>query len=106
MSTTILIFIIVILVISNLYTLTMVGRRDDSSRRKEMRKTEEKEKWVQGIVTALWEELAAGNKPGSALPPMAPANGDWQEEVVNIKKTLDAVEERIRHIRESLNALD
>jgi hypothetical protein len=102
-STTILIFIIVILVMSNLYTLTMVGRREDSSRRKEMRKTEEREQWVQGIVTALWEELAAGNKPGAAPPP---TGGNWQQEVANINKTLDAVEERIRLIRKSLNALD
>jgi hypothetical protein len=104
-STTILIFVIVILVMSNLYTLTMVGRREDSTRRKEMRKTEEREQWVQGIVTALWEELAAGNKPGAALPPTASAGGNWQQEVANINKTLDAVEERIRFIRESLNAL-
>jgi len=61
---------------------------------------------VQGIVTALWEELAAGNKPGSALPPTPPVSGDLRQEVANINKTLDAVEERIRHIRESLNALD
>lgn len=102
-STTILIFVIVILVISNLYTLTMVGRRDDVSRRKEIHKTEVREQWVQGIVTALWEELAAGNMPGASLPP---ASGNWQQEVATINKTLDAVEERIRLLRESLNTLD
>ena len=105
-STTILIFIIVILVFSNLWTLTMVGRREDVGRRKEMRKTQEKEKWVEGIVTALWDELAAG-KPGSFLPPStSPISGNWQEEVANITKTLDAVEDRIRLIKDTLNALD
>jgi hypothetical protein len=105
-STTILIFLIVILVISNIWTLTMVGRREDVGRRKEMRKTQEKEKWVEGIVTALWEELAAG-KPGSLLPPStSPVSGNWQEEVAKINQTLDAVEDRIRLIRDTLNALD
>jgi hypothetical protein len=105
-STTILIFLIVILVISNVWTLTMVGRREDLGRRKEMRKTQEKEKWVEGIVTALWEELAAG-KPGSLLPPStSPVSGNWQEEVAKINQTLDAVEDRIRLIRDTLNALD
>lgn len=105
-STTILIFVIVILVFSNLWTLTMVGRREDVGRRKEMRKTEEKEKWVEGIVTALWEELAAGKKPGSLMAPPSSPVGNWQEEFANISKTLDAVEDRIRLIRETLNGLD
>jgi hypothetical protein len=100
-----LIFIIVILVFSNLWTLTMVGRREDVGRRKEMRKTEEKEKWVEGIVTALWDELASG-KPGLIVPPPSSPLVGWQEEYANINKTLDAVEDRIRLIRETLNALD
>lgn len=106
-STTILIFVIVVLVFSNLWTLTKLGRREDVGRRKEMQKTVEKEKWVQGIVTALWDELAAG-KGIAALPAMtAPVAGDnWREEFANINKTLDAVEDRIRRIRETLNALD
>lgn len=105
-STTILIFIIVILVFSNLWTLTMVGRREDVGRRKEMRKTQEKEKWVEGIVTALWDELAAGKPDSPFHPPTSPVSGNWQEEFANINKTLDAVEDRIRLIRETLNALD
>lgn len=105
-STTILIFVIVILVFSNLYTLTMVGRREDIGRRKEMQKTQEKEKWVEGIVTALWEELAAGKSDLPLPPATSPVRGNWREEFANINKTLDAVEDRIRLIRETLNALD
>lgn len=94
-STTILIFIIVILVLSNLYTLTMVGRRGDKVLRKEQMKLEEREVWVQGIVTGLWEELATGAaRPVAPLPPVVapPAGDSWQQELANINKTLDSVE--------------
>jgi len=67
-STTILWFVIVILVLSNLWTLMRMGAsRDEASRRFEARRVEEREKWVQSIVTALWEELASGKKEGSVL---------------------------------------
>ncbi|TFY73071.1 hypothetical protein EWM64_g10941, partial [Hericium alpestre] len=62
-SSTILYFIITFLVISNIWTLMIVGRREDIGRRKEIRKMEEREKWVEGIVTTLWDELAAGKLP-------------------------------------------
>jgi hypothetical protein len=43
--------------------------RDEASQRLESRKVEEREKWVQSIVTAtpLWEELASWNKDGHVL---------------------------------------
>ena len=64
-STTILWFVIVILVLSNVWTLMRMGAsRHEASRKLEIRKVEEREKWVQSIVTALWEELATGNKDG------------------------------------------
>jgi hypothetical protein len=69
-TSTILYFVIALLVLSNLWTLLLVGQREESGRRKEMRKVEEREKWVQGIVTALWEELAAGRQPGALPPPV------------------------------------
>ena len=102
-STTILIFMIVILVLSNLYTLTMVTSRGNKVHRKEQMKLEEREAWVQGIVTGLWEELAAGN--ARPVPPFSP-NDNWQQELANINKTLDSVEERLRLIRKDLNALN
>jgi len=98
-----------------------------------MRRTEEREKWVQGIVTALWEELAAGRQPGSvagagagALPPPSsspplqqkqqqqqqPVSAgvrlpeSWREEVAELTGALNAVEERVQLIRRSLADLD
>ncbi|KDQ30012.1 hypothetical protein PLEOSDRAFT_154728 [Pleurotus ostreatus PC15] len=67
-STTILIFIIVGLVLSNLWTLTMMGKKEDEGRVKEAKRTLEREKWVQGVVTALWEELAAAKGPVGCHP--------------------------------------
>ncbi|KAJ3508624.1 hypothetical protein NLJ89_g5653 [Agrocybe chaxingu] len=67
-STTILWFLIVILVISNLWTLMRMGSgREAASRKLEARKVEDREKWVQSIVTALWDELAAGKKEATIL---------------------------------------
>lgn len=64
-STTILYFVIVILVLSNLYTLIRMGKKEEVGRRKEMMKAEEREKWVQSVVVTLWDELAAGRmEPG------------------------------------------
>ncbi|KIJ66525.1 hypothetical protein HYDPIDRAFT_86731 [Hydnomerulius pinastri MD-312] len=107
-STTILWFIIVLLVFSNIWTLLIVGNREEAGRRKEARRTEEREKWVQGVVTGLWEEMAAGRARTGAptLPVSSEPIGDWQTEVASIGKTLDAVEERVRAIRESLNGLN
>lgn len=151
-STTILWFVIVILVLSNLWTLIRMGAsRDEVSRRLESRKVEEREKWVQSIVTALWDELASGKKEANvfadpvlqpqrervsmyptttsiigdqdaqqvtmmsvAVPvetsPLAPpvvrsTSGElkgWEEEIQHLHKTLDAVEEKVKVIRERL----
>ena len=67
-STTILWFLIVILVLSNLWTLIRMGsNKAEAARKLEARKTEEREKWVQSIVTALWEEMAVGGKGGTPV---------------------------------------
>ena len=122
-TSTILYFAIALLVLSNLWTLVLVGQREESGRRKEMRRTEEREKWVQGIVTALWEELAAGRQPGASSLPGAPPPSlpqqqqqavpvsvqlpeSWKEEVADIMGALNAVEERVQLIRRSLADLD
>ena len=112
-STTILWFVIVFLVISNLWTLFLMGNREEVGRRKEMRKIEEREKWVQGIVTALWDELlttreamGAGTGAGVLSPLPRSTSGDVKEEIGMITTQLDIIEQRISDIRESLKQLD
>jgi hypothetical protein len=127
-SMTILYFVIVILVFSNLWTLMLVGQREEAGRRKEAKRIDEREKWVQDVVTGLWEEMAVGRARGGVGPsgvfgvggglvgsgggasggsvPSGHAVGDWRSEVDAITTTLNAVEERVRLLRESLNALN
>lgn len=121
-TSTILYFAITLLVLSNLWTLVLVGKREEAGRRKEVRRTEEREKWVQGIVTALWEELAAGRQPGALPPPSSPLPQQqqqqqsvpmnvhlpesWRKEVAELTDALNAVEERAQLIRRSLADLD
>ncbi|KAF9038283.1 GRAM-domain-containing protein [Hymenopellis radicata] len=66
-STTILYFIIVFLVISNIYTLIRMGKKEELGRRKALKTTDDNEKWIHGVVTALWDELAAGKGVPGAL---------------------------------------
>jgi len=127
-STTILWFLIVILVLSNLWTLIRMGsNKAEAARKLEARKTEEREKWVQSIVTALWEEMAVGGKgPGVLLQPTqqaltsaplpepaAPSSiatreqvplstQGLKEEVKQLQETLKTLEERAQAIRHSL----
>jgi len=110
-STTILWFVIVILVFSNLWTLMMVGRREEVGRRKEMKKIEEREKWVHSIVSALWDERMARNPLIEPIVPSAPlnhlpSNSDPNAEMGELSRMLDYVENRVRSIRHSLEDLD
>jgi hypothetical protein len=106
-STTILWFVIVVLVFSNLWTFFMVGRREDVGRRKEMIRIDEQKKWVQSIVAALWEERAIGGglEHGYGLPPVR-ASDDWRGEIQEINRALDLAEERLKRIHKSLQELD
>jgi hypothetical protein len=107
-STTILYFVIVLLVLSNLWTLMRMGTREEAGRRKEMRRMEEREQWVQGVVKGLWEEMNAG-KMGYPVGTLGPGNtggGDLRDEIAGIQKTLDLVEARVQSIRETLALLD
>lgn len=120
---TILYFVIVILVFSNLWTLMLVGQREEAGRRKEAKRSEEREKWAQDVVTGLWEEMAIGRaRGGIGSSGIFGAGGgavgggggsvhlghvgDWRSEVDAITTTLNAVEERVRLLRESLDALN
>ncbi|KAI6133718.1 GRAM-domain-containing protein [Pisolithus croceorrhizus] len=105
-STTILWFVIVALVFSNLWTLSLVGKREEAGRRKEAKKARERERWVQEVVHSIWEEMST-RPSGSFMPALQLGHPtDWKAEIADLRQALDAVEERVRVIRESLDALD
>lgn len=119
-STTILIFLIIILILSNLWTLTRVGSssKELKDRRTMLRRPEEGEQWVHGVVTALWDELTSKQEAQAAYRPPSdriqtslrsavevPADHDWRQEVDHLMQTLGSVEERIRLIRDNLARL-
>jgi hypothetical protein len=105
-STGLLYAVIVLLVISNIWTLMMMGRREETGRRKEMKRTEEREKWVQGVVNALWDELTATKAAAGGLPAIRSSSGDIKEEVAELNNVLDRVEERVQSLKRSLQELD
>ena len=125
-TSTVLYAAIAVLVISNLWTLTLVGKAPEQRKDPQARQSEEREKWVHGIVTALWHELEAGRQPGAAAPSPTAASDSpqkpqqqpvvppaavqlpeyWHEEVAQLRLALDTVEERVRAVRQSLAELD
>src|ERR1700722_10054358 len=124
-STTVLYFVIVLLVISNAWTLLRMGRREEVGRRKQwrqMKMLDEREKWVHDVVKGLWEEMAGkvpppptelpipfSTQPVTLLPGRSepvPVDVGLREEISGMQQTLDVVEERVRCIRESLASLN
>lgn len=111
---------IVTLLISNALTFRMNYKVDGGRRpEKEPPKVEDKEKWVAGVVTALWDEFAAGKFPvapsatsvaAAAVTPIAPppvVRGpptveNLKLELSALQSTLEKVEERVRLLRQNL----
>jgi hypothetical protein len=119
-STSILFVVILGLVISNVWTYMSMGSAVDSRRRKEkeLAKVEDKEQWVAGVVTHLWDELAAGKlavAPAASTPEapplplispsVPPSPENLKLELVALQTTLDTIEDRVRLVRESLGEL-
>lgn len=101
-TTTILWFVIVILVFSNLWTLLRMGRKEETGRRKELMRSEERDRWVQGVVGALRDEFVVkSHVAGGPLPPAG--SSSWQHEIANLRHALDTVEERAVLLRQSLD---
>ncbi|KAJ7477277.1 hypothetical protein B0H11DRAFT_1298637 [Mycena galericulata] len=117
-STTILYFLIVVLVFSNLWTYMRMGSAVDKGRvkQKDLAKVED----IASVVTTLWDELASGKLPPIAprggasggaevVPPPVPGTpidaGNIQLEISALQTTLDTVEERVRSIRQSLGEI-
>lgn len=110
-ATAILYFVIVILVFSNLWTLMRSGsgKQSDEAIRKGLRKEEEREKWVQGVVTALRDELGVTkvNQVPQTLPlGVPPASVNQGDEVAQLLRTLDVVEDRVRSLRTRLKSTE
>ncbi|KAI0035791.1 hypothetical protein K488DRAFT_42561 [Vararia minispora EC-137] len=110
-STTILWFVIVFLVASNVWTLARMGPREEVGRRRELRKLIERDHWVQSVVDALWDELqiAARERPTlnpAPVPRRPDGSVDTQAEVAALVSALDAIEERVTSLRHDLSSLD
>ncbi|KAL0952035.1 hypothetical protein HGRIS_008679 [Hohenbuehelia grisea] len=129
--TAILWFVIVILVASNIWTLMRAGRREDAARvrdrplRSEEQEWADRERWFQGVVTALRDELAPvgkgetrrthppfshgqGEVPAAQGAQQQPFDGqgknvDWRAELGALEDALDKAEERLRLIRDGIS---
>ena len=112
MNTT-LYFVIVGLVLSNVYTyFRMQGTTTTQYQysppypyqqyTEQHKRGEDREKWIHGVVAALWDELASGKGPVSPHPATTPRSENPKEEVMAIQKMLDDVEERVRRLRREL----
>lgn len=119
-TTTILWFVIAILVLSNLWTMVRMGSREDYGRRKEIMRTEERDRWVQGVVSALRDELVVkptqqqqqpsvvglpyttgASAAGGTLPPIG--SPLWHSEIAHLRSALDGIEDKIRYLKENLD---
>ncbi|KAJ7265958.1 hypothetical protein B0H12DRAFT_178512 [Mycena haematopus] len=122
--TTILYGVIFLLVISNAWTYMRAVRADKvrNKTKKQLAKVEDKEQFLAGVVTALFDEFAAGKlgvtsvavaSPAVATSPAVvptvvtgvPPDGDLKLELAVIHTALDRVEERVRVIREHLKEI-
>jgi len=103
-----------------------MGSREEAGRRKEMKKMEDREKWVQGVVTSVWDEMSkqhqlsiSGNlaengglginkessKEGFSWVPSSvgsPGPLVWKKEVGDLQDVLDRMEERVKDLKKSL----
>ncbi|KAJ7367747.1 hypothetical protein DFH08DRAFT_795880 [Mycena albidolilacea] len=124
-SKTILYAVIILLIFSNIWTYMRAGGAAHSKTKKELAKAEDKDQFLAGVVTALFDELASGKLaavtsaaappgvvPTTVVPPAAVGTGlpsvsqDLKLELGVLQTTLDTVEERVRRIRESLKEIE
>jgi len=112
-SASLLYIVVLVLILSNIYTYLMAGRREEVGRRKaETRKSEEREQWIGDTVRVLLQEFreAPGYMPVS--PSASPVDipqpsttdvvSDHKGELLHIQSELDSLEARITSLRESL----
>lgn len=110
--------IIFILVITNIWTIWRSNGRDEVKRRKEILRSEERERWVKEAVTTLWQELAkdGGLSPHPAyIPPpsrepshpeeIGERSGSWKDDAEDISRVLDGLQTRLDGLRVALKEL-
>jgi hypothetical protein len=99
---------IFVLVITNIWTIWRSNGNDEAKRKKEMLRSEERERWVKEAVTTLWQELAknGGPSPHPAYVPPSPREsshsgeiggrtGSWKEDVEDVSRILDELQVRL-----------
>ena len=114
--------VILLLVLSNVWTLMRVGTvREESAPRfgrreaDKQREDAEKERWVQSIVRALWDELEAGGSlakkaveplPASstATPSGSESLEEWKAELDRLYEMMGTLEQRIQGAKVGLEA--
>jgi hypothetical protein len=98
-----------VLVLSNLYTLLQVGRREEVGRKKaEARRSIERQEWIGDTVKVLLSELR--NEPTASGQPQHPKDTAWStdlpegalNDISELHQALDEIEKRILHLREQL----
>jgi hypothetical protein len=107
---TLLYGVIALLVLSNAWTLAMVGRREDAGRRRALHEADDRERLVRSVLAGLWQDVATGKLPpppvpAAAVPVAAPhAHGarGAHGEVADLHAALDAIEQRVRALRQGL----
>jgi hypothetical protein len=109
---TLLYGVIALLVLSNAWTLAMVGRREDAGRRRALHEADDRERLVRSVLAGLWQDVATGKLPPPPVPaaaapvaaPHAHARGAHgaHGEVADLHAALDAIEQRVRALRQGL----
>ena len=107
--------IILILVVTNIWTMWRNNGREDARRKKEMLKNEDRERWVKEAVTTLWQELAknGGLTPQPAYIPQSPQEpshpeeigggfASWRDDVDDMSRVLDELQARLDGLRAAL----
>lgn len=119
-KTTVLGFIIALLIISNVYTIMTVGERRENGKRQIVERREtERERWVGDAVKAFMQAQQSLHAvepiatPASRQPLLPPQPANSGEVTVDVKTELDdlrnvvaALEERLDKVKSRLGQLD
>ena len=109
--------VIFVLVITNIWTIWGGNGKKEMKWKKEVLKTEERERWVKEAVTTLWQELTKSGEmsphpPYMVQPPLESSRpeeldgrpGSWKDEVEDISRVLDELQARLDGLRIALKA--